>query len=299
MLKAYLNYAGDNWVDLLPLLEFNYNATPNGSGVSPFEIDILRVPNDGSWRRPAQGDPALIVDLKEAADAIALVVRESLKEAQDRQARMTDHKRKHQAFQVGAEVLLATEGLNVSSITTLSTKLSKAWIGPFKVTAVHNYENYELDLPHEFSLMHPVFHTSLLKPYNRREAQPEVGPKLVRKNGKTEQEWPAEAILKHRPSSNRYLVKWKGHDESQNTWEPYEHVKGTTVLAEFEKRLAEESARVPREERKRRGGPRAGPQKKQKTDAKDAEAEPIRQTGGATRRDPRNVRETRSKAAAN
>jgi hypothetical protein len=300
MLKAYLNHAGSNWVDLLPLLEFNYNSTPNGSGVSPFEIDTLRVPRDGAWEKPPQGSPATIAELKDAHDAVALVVQQTLRDAQDRQEKIVAHKRKHQAFQVGDEVLLWAEGLNVSSVTTLKAKLAKAWVGPFKVKAVHDFDNYELDLAHEFTLMHPVFHTSQLKAYDRREPAPVVVPKLVR----GEKEWPAESILEYNPRTRKYLVKWVGHDESQNTWESRAHVAGTTALEEFEKRTAEEAARVPREPRKRRASTQheaRRPERRQgeADERRRREASPPTGQAGAgraseTRRDPRNTRETRS-----
>src|SRR5688500_6269002 len=45
VLKAFVDYAGKEWVDLLPLVEFNHNATPNSTGVSPYEIDVGRIPS--------------------------------------------------------------------------------------------------------------------------------------------------------------------------------------------------------------------------------------------------------------
>ncbi|KAI9092134.1 hypothetical protein DFS34DRAFT_697165 [Phlyctochytrium arcticum] len=45
ILKPYLHYSGNNWVRLLPFVEFNINNTRNSTGFTPFEIDGVYIPN--------------------------------------------------------------------------------------------------------------------------------------------------------------------------------------------------------------------------------------------------------------
>jgi hypothetical protein len=35
-----------------------------------------------------------------------------------------------------------------------------------------------------------------------------------------------------------YLLKWKGYDHKENTWEPKEHLNCTDLVDKFEKELA-------------------------------------------------------------
>jgi hypothetical protein len=63
-------------------------------------------------------------------------------------------------------------------------------------------------------LLTPYKETKL---YGNNETRPP--PNLVQGN----KEFEVEAILTHRLYKNhetRYLIKWKGYDTSENTWEP-------------------------------------------------------------------------------
>jgi hypothetical protein len=49
-----------------------------------------------------------------------------------------------------------------------------------------------------------------------------------------EEEWEVEEIKNHRIYDNdtEYLIKWKGYDNSENTWEPIENLTGCKQLLE-------------------------------------------------------------------
>src|SRR3982751_2831083 len=106
-LKAYIAYAGNDWVDLLPLLEFNYNKTPNSTGFAPFQIDLGRIPEvpsdwivnpDASMRIPVRKD---METFARAMRDIELIVQQRLRIAQDRQAKYYDKSRRTLALNVG------------------------------------------------------------------------------------------------------------------------------------------------------------------------------------------------------
>lgn len=111
---------------------------------------------------------------------------------------------------------------------------------------------YKLDLPASLKI-HPVFHVSLLKPYKPGGCvQPPPVPELI--DG--EMEYEVEAILAHRDVQVRrkrnrartpvlqrqFLIKWKGYDESNNTWEPEQNCSNCKdKVDEYYARLQSES----------------------------------------------------------
>jgi hypothetical protein len=78
------------------------------------------------------------------------------------------------------------------------------------------------------SKIHPVFYILLL----------ELAPKhaLITENVEidddTEQEYEVKQILNHKWVSGKpyYLVKWKGYDTLENTWEPIENLTNCAAL---------------------------------------------------------------------
>jgi hypothetical protein len=93
----------------------------------------------------------------------------------------------------------------------------------------------QLQLPKNLHI-HPVFHISLLKPKN---------PDAVSVNTPTrpdpiiiddQPEFVVEAILDSKLVRNtiRYLVHWKGYDNSERTWEPLRSLTNCDrLLSEF------------------------------------------------------------------
>lgn len=88
----------------------------------------------------------------------------------------------------------------------------------------------------------------------RKQSRPCVYPE----NGKVEvidihsnnqksdqEEYEIEVILRRRSTKGKgveYLVKWKGYDDSENTWEPKSSLKGATEAVEaFELEFREEA----------------------------------------------------------
>ena len=82
--------------------------------------------------------------------------------------------------------------------------------------------NYCLKLPESMKRIHPVFHILLLEPAPKNTKM-EENIKI-----KSEDEYEVERILNYKQISRRpyYLVKWKGYDTSENTWEPIVNLKG-------------------------------------------------------------------------
>jgi hypothetical protein len=75
------------------------------------------------------------------------------------QKKFADVKRREERYQVGDQVMLTTDKLAEGR-----GKLRDRWVGPFTVMeAFRNGVNVRLDLPKQYSKLHPVFHVEKLK----------------------------------------------------------------------------------------------------------------------------------------
>ena len=98
-------------------------------------------------------------------------------------------------------------------------KLSPKRFGPFPITNKLSNLVYRLKLPPHWRI-HPVFHASLLTPYIETEAHGpndrNPPPDIV----EGEEEYEIEALVNHRKrgKQHHFLVKWKGYDDSYNSW---------------------------------------------------------------------------------
>ncbi|KAJ9511094.1 hypothetical protein QJQ45_013151 [Haematococcus lacustris] len=122
-------------------------------------------------------------------------------------------------FQVGDRVLLST--MNLRNMVGKARKLLPRYVGPFRIEAHVGEDAVKLTLPPAMSRIHPVFHVSLLRPYEGNFGR--LPPTELGWLDDSPQ-YEVERIVNHRHvragKAKEYLVKWKGYEESDNTWEP-------------------------------------------------------------------------------
>ena len=107
-----------------------------------------------------------------------------------------------------------------------SKKLNHQKIRPFYIKQVKKPVNYELKLPPDTQI-HPVFHISLLEP-----ADSKTPVQITLHNFKEyKNKYKVKKILQQK--DQKYLVKWKGYTDRENTWEPLKN------LANCQKHLQE------------------------------------------------------------
>jgi hypothetical protein len=118
--------------------------------------------------------------------------------------------------------LVLLEATNLQT-THPKAKLAPHHYGPFKVIWA-SPTNCKLDLPSTMRI-HPIFYNSLLKPYTETK---EHGPNYARppleivegEEGHYEIELILASRLTRNWKSTQYLVKWKGYQDSENSWIP-------------------------------------------------------------------------------
>src|SRR5699024_10669903 len=120
-----------------------------------------------------------------------------------------------------------------------SQKLDHQKIGPFTIEEKTGPVNYRLKLPKSMKHIHPVFHISLLEPAPKN-AIPTENIEIE----SDDDEYEVERVLDYRQVNGRpcYLIKWKGYDTSENTWEPIANLTGCHQLVkEYHQRQQSQS----------------------------------------------------------
>ena len=142
------------------MVEFAYNnAVHSSTGFTPFYL---------CYGRHSVNPANLLIQVEtknEAADEfIGQLCKDvdhaiqNLRNAQERQKKYADKKRRDMEFNIGDEVLLSTRNLTPIMTTGESHKLGALYIGPFKVIQKFT-SSYKLELPGHMKI-HPIFHVS-------------------------------------------------------------------------------------------------------------------------------------------
>ena len=237
-LRAFSNDRQDNWASLLPLAEFAYNNSVHSTTkMTPFFMlygyhpKAETIEDDGSKGKvPAARERAMQWEEKRKQ----LV--EHWREVQNESGKHYDKKHKPQEYNVGDWVLLSTKNLR---LRRPSRKLSPRYCGPYKVVDVFGKQAYKLQLP-EGSRIHPVFHVSLLEPWNGRDNQQvqDTLPELL----DDEEEYEVESIVGHdtrkqgKQQKEWYLVRWAGYPPEYDQWMPEDELSNARgAIDDFKK----------------------------------------------------------------
>jgi hypothetical protein len=238
-LRISCSYNQDDWSDWLPLAEFAYNnARQESTKMTPFFANYGYNPRFISqFEVPAEHSAPAAEDFGSHLHEIHDRLVENVKAAQDSQARYYDAKHERVEFQPGDMVWL-----NASNISTSrpSKKLDWKRLGPYKVIKRIGLQAYQLALPPTMRHLHNVFHVSLLDPVRPTSLEPRRPPAPPALYVKDDQEYfEIEDILdSHRDESRRlkYLIKWKGFPDSENSWEPLSNIPARGLVKEFHRR---------------------------------------------------------------
>ena len=103
--------------------------------------------------------PNLVLDAMEKVR----MIREKLKKAQSRQKSYSDVRRRDLEFEVNDWVYLKVSSMKGVVRFGKKGKLSPRYVGPYRIVKRVGSVAYELELPLEMSMVHPVFHVSILR----------------------------------------------------------------------------------------------------------------------------------------
>jgi hypothetical protein len=160
-LRLFISQRQDDWVDLLPLAEFQYNNhVHSATQHPPFLLETGRLPRMGF--EPDQR-PSKVESVNEFAERMRSTLDEAksaLAKSKDDMARYYNQRRTPAPdFQPGDKVYL-----DAADITTArpSRKLSHKHLGPFPIERKVGNNAYRLRLPSAMSRIHPVDSTTNL-----------------------------------------------------------------------------------------------------------------------------------------
>ncbi|KAJ9699024.1 hypothetical protein PVL29_007877 [Vitis rotundifolia] len=231
MLRACVLEFGGNWADYLPLAEFAYNNSYQSSiGMAPYEALYGR-----PCRSPLcwieMGESRLLGPeiVQETTEKMQLI-KEKLKIAQDRQKSYADKRRRPLEFEEGDWVFVKVSSRRGIFRFGKKGKLAPRFVGPFQIDKRVGPVAYKLILPQQLSLVHDVFHVSML-----RKCTPDPtwvmdlqDVQISEDTSYVEEPLRILEVGEHR-FRNKVIpavkVWWQHHGIEEATWEPEEEMR--------------------------------------------------------------------------
>ena len=226
-LRCYVNYRQDNWVSLLPIAQFAYNNRKSTTGETPFFANYgfhPRITETPKNQKPiADAAEESVQDILELQKHLQVIL-----EDQNKKTEVRENKSRSEGPDLKKGDMVYINRKNIKTKRP-SKKLDYTKIGPYEIKEKLGAVTFKIKLPKEMRI-HPVFHKTLLEP-----ASTSAGPGPVEIDEETQEpKYEVEQVLDCQKISKKdhYLVKWKGYDDSENTWEPREHL-APTLIAQY------------------------------------------------------------------
>ena len=234
-IRLFVNERQNDWDDLLPLAEFQYNNHVHSSTQqTPFMLETGCHPRMGfePHQRPSRLESVTEFQWRMAdslSDACSALVK-----AKDDMARYYNQRRTPApTYKSGDRVFLDANDIKT---TRPSQKLSHRRLGPFTIEKQVSPNAYRLRLPHSMSRLHPVFNVVKLTPApvdpipGRRSRTP---PPPVVVGG--EEEYVVEKILDSHMRNGKlfFKVKRKGYGVEENSWDSAADVHADVLVRRF------------------------------------------------------------------
>ncbi|PHT87829.1 hypothetical protein T459_09935 [Capsicum annuum] len=164
MLRACaLDFKG-SWDEHLPLIEFAYNNSYHSSiQIAPFEaLYGRRCRSTIGWFEVGEAILLGPNTVFEAMEKVKLI-RERLRTTQSHQKSYADVRRRDLEFEVGDLAYLKISPMKRVKRFSKMGKLSPRYVGSYQILSRVGKVAYEIELPADLLVVHPVFHVSVLK----------------------------------------------------------------------------------------------------------------------------------------
>src|ERR1700761_1349057 len=231
-LCLFISKRQDDWVDLLPTAEFMINSRLNSAtGHTPFELLYGYMLDFTIPAGRPTGIPLVDKHLQHLhtlhidAEAALHLSKECMKAGHPKSYNES-------LFKVGDKVWLQAKQIKIHQ---QSAKLGPKQLGPFEITEVISDVNYRLKLPPALRI-HNVFHVDRLSRYKGNEINGFEPPPPEPVTVEGEEEYEVDHIRDSKVFGRtlKYLVRWKGYGEGEDTWEPAKNLEHAPAkLAEF------------------------------------------------------------------
>jgi len=249
-LRVFIDHRQEQWLDWLGTVEFAYNnKVYTATKTLPFKANYSQDPKMGFEGR-RKGKYKAVEKVVERMRKIQEEVKAALGKAQEEIKKFANRKRREKKeYRVGDLVLLSTKDLKWQMKGRRSKKLTKCFVGPYKVKGIILSSVIELELPKSIKI-HPVVNVSRVQLYKPQvEGQKKILPKPVIIKG--EEEFEVEKILNKRTirGKEKFLVRWKDYMAEEDTWESRENLENAKELVEeFKREYREEVEKLRRQE---------------------------------------------------
>lgn len=258
-LRIYCTLEQDDWALWISIAEFAYNDSVHATtGVTPFQANQGSDPRSANWPSMAlgEGESPMAIDLASRILSLQAECKRKIIAANAYQKEYADKKRLPIPFKVGDQVLVSNRHIRSSRP---KKKLDWKYVGPGTILAQIGPSAFKVEVP-GLNNVHPVFHASLLEPFTQRGtiAHPDTPiTDTLRSYG--DDVYEVDEILDRRQDENNqweYLVKWKGYDQEENSWEAGSNISANTLNAFWKKNnILPKRRSKPTTAPKRRGRP--------------------------------------------